>query len=113
MIIKSILLIRIIRFYNKIRKNLVTYRIITDPPENVTPNLIYLVKDNTDYWLAVFKCPCGCDAVIQLNLLSAADPNWRFKIDKQDRISIFPSVWRNTGCKSHFTLRKGKIFWVR
>ncbi|MDM9644782.1 DUF6527 family protein [Rhizobium sp. S163] len=28
-----------------------------------------------------------------------------------DRPTLHPSVWRNSGCRSHFWVRRGRIAW--
>jgi len=58
-----------------------------------------------------FKCPCGCDTTIFLNLLFDAKPRWKYYITKKGNISISPSVWRKVGCKSHFYIRESRISW--
>ena len=37
----------------------------------------------------------------------------KYKIDKKKRVTLFPSVHRMVGCKSHFFIRKGKIAWCK
>ena len=82
-------------------------------PEKVNDKTFYIIGDLKQPWLVAFKCPCSCNDLIQLNLLNDADPCWKYKITKKNKINIFPSVWRTTGCKSHFVVRKSKIDWVR
>lgn len=89
------------------------YFFVDDLPEHVDEKAIYIVGDKEHPWLIAFNCPCGCNNVIQLNLLKDADPCWKFKVTKKKKINISPSVWRNTGCKSHFFVHKSKIDWVR
>lgn len=80
-------------------------------PELLTDRTIYIIgKPNP--WLIAFKCPCGCNSIIQLNLLGNAEPKWRFRITSKKRLNILPSVWRTTGCNSHFFVRNSKIDWV-
>lgn len=88
------------------------YLFYEDFPDNVQDKVIYIVGEEITPWVLVFKCPCGCSQIIQLNLLKEANPRWGFQISKKDEISIRPSVWRTTGCKSHFVVRNGKIDWV-
>lgn len=83
-----------------------------DLPESIKEKTIYIIGEKNSPWLIAFTCPCGCKENIQLNLLKEADPNWRFKITYKNKINISPSVWRTTGCKSHFFVRNSKIDWV-
>jgi len=85
---------------------------VDELPENVNDKTIYIIGDLSQPWLLAFNCPCGCHNVIQLNLLKEADPCWKYKVTKKKKINISPSVWRTTGCKSHFIVRKSKIVWV-
>lgn len=84
----------------------------SDLPNKMNTKTIYIIGVNEYYWLIAFNCPCGCKNPIQLNLLKNADPCWTFSFNKKGKINIFPSIWRTNGCKSHFIVRKSKIFWV-
>lgn len=55
-------------------------------------------------------CPDGCGEQLTINLDRRTGPAWRYYIDGAD-FSLFPSVWRETGCKSHFIVWRSKIFW--
>lgn len=85
---------------------------VRDLPEYVTDKTIYIVGEEEHPWLLAFNCPCGCHNVIQLNLLKDAAPCWKYKVTKKKKVNISPSVWRTTGCKSHFFVHKSKIYWV-
>jgi len=66
-------------------------------------------KEKTKW--ALLKCPCGCQDVLNLSLMKSVSPNWRTIIDKTERITLEPSLWKNGGCRSHFFIRRGKIIW--
>jgi hypothetical protein len=72
---------------------------------------IYVAGENRHLWAAAMICPCGCGAVIELNLLKKVRPCWRIKENPNDLATLIPSVRRITGCRSHFILRNGKIVW--
>ncbi|WP_248306350.1 DUF6527 family protein [Devosia oryzisoli] len=57
------------------------------------------------------RCPCGCGATIELMVIPEARPRWSITTDAQRRPTLHPSVWRKTGCKSHFWVREGRIQW--
>lgn len=84
---------------------------VFDLPENVRDKTIYIVGDKGCPWLIAFKCPCGCQTLIQLNLLKEATPCWSFKVKKRE-IDISPSILRTQGCESHFVVHKNKVYWV-
>ena len=59
-------------------------------------------------WL-LLKCPCGCDDEIPVNLDLRAGKAWRIYRGRDEQLTLFPSVWRDTGCRSHFIIRSGHI----
>ena len=61
-------------------------------------------------WHVALVCPCGCGATIALNVLPDASPRWRL-YESADGPTLSPSVWRTTGCRSHFILRRGGVIW--
>lgn len=73
------------------------------------PGSIVIVHRGVARSLAI-ACPDGCGEELTINLDSRAGPAWRYYMNGND-LSIFPSVWRDTGCKSHFIVWKSKIFW--
>jgi hypothetical protein len=59
----------------------------------------------------VMRCPDGCGEVITINLDPRTDKAWRLYKSKRG-LTLFPSVWRDTGCQSHFVLWNDVISWV-
>jgi hypothetical protein len=59
----------------------------------------------------VMRCPDGCGEVIILNLDRRAGPAWRLYKDKSG-MTVYPSVWRDTGCESHFIVWADRIYWL-
>jgi hypothetical protein len=57
----------------------------------------------------VIACPDGCGEIITVNLDSRAGPAWRLR--PPPVVSVYPSVWRDSGCRSHFIVSRGKIWW--
>lgn len=56
-------------------------------------------------------CPCGCKEVLNINLMKSVAKAWQVTVDLQKGFSLWPSVWRDTGCKSHFVLRNN-VAWL-
>ncbi len=88
-----------------------SFQFTNDIPEKVAQNKILIIGEPENYWLVILKCPCGCKNIIHLNLLKEARPCWTFLVNKK-KISLKPSIWRKTGCKSHFFIKNGKVKWV-
>jgi hypothetical protein len=82
-------------------------------PDSFEKSTIYVIGEKKHYWCIAMLCPCGCNAVIQLNLLPQVSPQWSFFRSRNATITISPSIWRNNGCKSHFYVSNGRIAWYR
>ncbi len=72
------------------------------------PGDAVIVERQGPRWL-ILLCPCGCGAELPLNLDRRAGPAWRLYNSPKKGVSIYPSVWRETDCKSHFIIRRNKI----
>ncbi len=59
----------------------------------------------------VMRCPDGCGETITLNLDPRTDKAWRVYKTRKG-LTLFPSVWRDTGCKSHFVLWDDILYWA-
>lgn len=58
----------------------------------------------------VIVCPDGCGENITVNLDHRAGKAWR-KFDRDHKLTIYPSVWRDTGCRAHFIVWNDHILW--
>lgn len=88
-------------------------RTVEKPPSNeqVEGNALYFVAPvNIPKW-ALFRCPCGCNSVITLSLQQAHRPHWTLRTSKNNRPILYPSVWRDVGCMSHFWVQDGRVYW--
>ncbi|WP_409482574.1 DUF6527 family protein [Noviherbaspirillum sp. ST 5-3] len=81
------------------------------PNEGVEPGRFYVVAHNDNLYWALFRCPDGCGDVISLPLRAPHNPRWSVQANSAGRVTLKPSVWRNQGCKAHFILEDGRIFW--
>ena len=59
--------------------------------------------------LLVVKCPCGCGEEYVINLDQGAGKAWRL-YRRAGKLSLFPSVWRDVGCRSHFILWRDRFY---
>ena len=58
----------------------------------------------------VIACPDGCGDHITINLDNEAGPAWRL-YRRPRGLTLFPSVWRESGCRSHFIIWHNAILW--
>lgn len=75
-------------------------------------NLI-LVEEDARPWSIGMRCPCGCGETVELPLSLEVVPRWDLTIDRKKGPSLSPSVWRKTGCRSHYWLKNGRVRWCR
>jgi Family of unknown function (DUF6527) len=60
--------------------------------------------------LLMLACPCGCGEEFPVNLDPRAGPAWRLYQDRRNRLTVFPSVWREGGCNSHYIIWSDSIY---
>lgn len=59
----------------------------------------------------LLHCPCGCGDVCPVNLDPRVGPAWHLRMNAApSSISLYPSVWRESGCESHFIIWKSNIY---
>lgn len=58
----------------------------------------------------VMLCPEGCGTVLTINLDRRTGKAWRM-YRRDQRISVFPSYWRDDGCECHFIIWQNRILW--
>lgn len=71
------------------------------------PGDAVLIERGVPRWL-MLKCPCGCGEEIPVNLDKRAGKAWRLYRNKAG-LTLFPSVWRDTGCEAHFIIWRDQI----
>jgi len=85
---------------------------VEELPEALRPKSVYLVGEDGHYWCAALLCPCGCGALIQLNLTASTRPAWQARRSSPTGLlTLSPSIWRTQGCRSHFFLHEGRVDW--
>jgi hypothetical protein len=72
------------------------------------PGDAVLIERGTPRWL-LLACPCGCGAELPINLDRRAGKAWRLYKHGATALSVYPSVWRDTDCGSHFIIWRGNI----
>jgi Family of unknown function (DUF6527) len=58
----------------------------------------------------VIACPDGCGEHITVNLDERAGQAWRV-YQRPRGVTLYPSVWRESGCRSHFIIWHNAILW--
>lgn len=58
----------------------------------------------------LIRCPDGCGETLVVNLDARAGKAWRFH-NRGNVPTLYPSVWREGGCGSHFIVWQGRIIW--
>lgn len=58
----------------------------------------------------VFKCPCGCGDTLMIPVDPDVKRSWYLR-EHENGISLLPSVWRTSGCESHFILWRNQVWW--
>ncbi len=59
--------------------------------------------------LVVMMCPCGCGDLLPINLDPRLGPAWRL-YRRRGKLSLYPSVDRESGCRSHFVIWNDNIW---
>ena len=70
-----------------------------------------LIQRGIPRWL-LLRCPCGCGEEVPVNLDPRAGKAWRMYRGLSTGLSLFPSVWRDTGCQSHFIIWRDSILMI-
>lgn len=73
------------------------------------PGDAVLVERGNPRWL-ILGCPCGCGEKFPINLDARVGPAWNLYRRSPNNLTIYPSVWRDSGCKSHYVIWRGNIF---
>lgn len=58
----------------------------------------------------VIACPDGCGERLTINLDPAMGPAWRL-YRTSGGVTLYPSVWRDSGCGSHFIVWRDSLLW--
>jgi len=80
------------------------------PPRLPRRDLV-LAREETENWCVGLRCPCGCGRAIELLLIPEVEPRWDLTLNARGQPSLTPSVWLNSGCRSHFWVQHGRILW--
>ncbi|MBZ5539835.1 MAG: hypothetical protein LAN61_04855 [Acidobacteriia bacterium] len=73
-------------------------------------DLAVISREKMPRWI-VLRCPSGCGDDVLLNLDRRTGRAWSLYRESGKRVSIYPSIWRDTGCGSHFIVWKNRVIW--
>jgi len=93
--------------------NFSTVNVVNKPPknENVVAGRLYCVVVSGRMKWTLFLCPCGCGSIVTLSLQPVHTPFWKLTKMASGRATLYPSVWRDNGCFSHFWVKDGRVYW--
>lgn len=58
----------------------------------------------------LMRCPDGCGETLVVNLDPRAGKAWKLDM-RAGKATLYPSVWRDGGCGSHFIVWRGHALW--
>lgn len=81
-------------------------------PDKLRDGHVYIEsRGGKDRWLHM-RCPCGCREVISVNLMVSHRPCWSVTWHSDGTLSVFPSLDKAVGCKSHFFIQRSRVVWA-
>ncbi|MES2822481.1 MAG: DUF6527 family protein [Pseudomonadota bacterium] len=86
---------------------------VPDIPKKLELYKVYILGGKKTPFLSVLRCPCGCGESLHMNLLTSRDPCWDLFVEPNGSVTFKPSLWKKTGCCSHFHLTNGEVKWVQ
>jgi len=91
-----------VKYKGKVQTRADASALLQEPGDTV------LVERGHPRWL-IMKCPDGCGEEIPINIDSRAGPAWRLYQSSRLGLTVYPSVWRETGCEAHFIVWRNVI----
>ncbi len=80
-------------------------------PQRLRAHRLYVTSSAQGPAFGFLRCPCGCGETLHLRFFGARRPRWDLQVGDRHAATLTPSIWRQTGCRSHFVLARGKIRW--
>ncbi|MGY4433954.1 hypothetical protein ACVWWO_006431 [Bradyrhizobium sp. F1.13.1] len=99
------------RIYNWVVPPYATMSVDAVLPKTLKRRALYIVQEDGYQEQAAMICPCGCKAILHMNLLPDERPCWRVTRHQDGSATLYPSVWRKKECGSHFWFRNGRVIW--
>ncbi len=80
-------------------------------PRDLHPGKLYGLGEGTHLQAIAMQCPCGCGENLRLNLIPGARSCWEVTRHLDGTVSLHPEIRRQDGCRSHFFVRRSRIYW--
>jgi hypothetical protein len=98
----------------KVRANKIYFRGKVERRDAAAPLLIhsgdFAIVERRKPRLIVLRCPCGCGDDLLINVDKRVGPAWRY-YRNQYGMSLYPSYWRDSACRSHFIIWNNHLYW--
>lgn len=89
----------------------VLVRFVDERPSTLRRRRLYVTRSRGEPVFGYMVCPCGCRHTLHLRFLPDRRPRWTLQVSRDDAVTIWPSVWRREGCRSHFFVTDGHLVW--
>ncbi len=99
-----------IKFFKKIRTWIaawfrrrpipLTWERVEEMPDELATNTVYVAGQGDYNWFVAMICPCGCKETLFMNLQGNVRPKWTLTVHGNNTVSLYPSVWRQVGCRT-------------
>src|SRR5260221_6064773 len=103
------------KWFNRRSANNVWPYLVVDSIDNIKlkSNTFYIERRVTkDKWLH-FLCPSNCNEKLSVNLMKSMSPSWELNYMNNHTLSLYPSINKTDGCKSHFFIINSQIIWAK
>lgn len=95
-----------LRWLGQVESRAGVAKLLTDPGDTI------LVSRGGHHRWIIFNCPCGCGTELPINLDRRSGPAWRM-YNPGPKVTLYPSVWRESGCEAHFIVSHGRVIGMR
>ncbi|WP_373852844.1 DUF6527 family protein [Brevundimonas abyssalis] len=89
----------------------VQLELVAERPRKLRRRRLYVSLQAGAPAFGTMLCPCGCGETLNLRFFGNRRPRWSVAWDREARPTVRPSIWRRTGCGSHFNLVRGRVLW--
>ncbi|MCL5047127.1 MAG: DUF6527 family protein [Actinobacteria bacterium] len=73
-------------------------------PDCLDERVLYVLGEGGHLWSVAMLCQCGCGETLHMSLHQEGRPRWELTYHSDGTVSLWPSIWRKYGCRSHFFL---------